>query len=86
MPDFDRFDLCEVHYLIECDYNINGWLPERPSNRRRNEATYVQLYRMGFRPSPLLAYETLTDNGRDIYDLLVRRYALPKATRSQDKK
>lgn len=28
----------------------------------------------------LLAYDTLTENGREIYDLLVRRYALPQQT------
>lgn len=79
MPDFDLFDICEAHYLLECDYNVNGWLLERPANQRRKEATYVQLHRIGFSPSPALSYETLTDNGRDIYDLLVRRYGLPTA-------
>jgi hypothetical protein len=79
MPEFDRFDICEAHYLIECDYHINGRLRERPSNVRRREATHVQLHRLGFRPGPMLSYETLTDNGRAIYDLLVGRYALPAA-------
>ncbi len=77
MPEFDRFDICEAHYLIECDYNVNGWLRDRPSNCRRMEATHVQLHRLGFQPSPFLSYEALTDNGREIYELLVARYALP---------
>ena len=80
MPDFDRFDICEAHYLLECDYNMNGWLRERPSNLRRREATHVQLHRLGFKPSPLLSHDTLTENGREIYGLLVRRYALPQQT------
>jgi hypothetical protein len=81
MPYFDRFDICEAHYLIEVHYNNGGWLHERPSNVRRGkaggyvgEATHVQLYRMQFKPSPLLTFETLTDNGRDIYRELERRY------------
>jgi hypothetical protein len=79
MPDFDRFDICEAHYLLECDYNLNGWVRERPSNVRRMEATSVQLHRMGFKAGPLLSHETLTDNGREIYEQLVERYRLPVA-------
>jgi len=79
MPEFDRFDICEAHYLLECDYNVNGWLPERPANVRRREATHVQLHRLGFKPSPLLSFDTLTGNGREIYEQLVNRYRLPTA-------
>lgn len=72
---FDRFDICEAHYLLERDYNRNGWLPERPSNRRRMEATHVQLARMGFRPSPgLNDVCDLEENGQEIYYHLERRY------------
>lgn len=78
MPYFDRFDICEAHYILECDYNVNGWLRERPSNRRRMESTGVQLYRMQFKCPANLSYETLSDNGREIYDLLVKHYNLPK--------
>ncbi|MCX7408679.1 MAG: hypothetical protein NTZ32_11420 [Planctomycetales bacterium] len=46
MPDFDTFDICEAHYQLEVDYNLGGWLHERPSNQRRMEATHVQLHRM----------------------------------------
>lgn len=45
MPYFDRFDICEAHRAIEIQYNVGGWLHERPSNRRRHEATHVQLHR-----------------------------------------
>jgi hypothetical protein len=80
MPYFDRFDICEAHYQLEADYNLGGWLRERPGNARRMEATAVQLHRMGFRPRPTLSYETLTENGREIYGRLVRLYGLPAPT------
>lgn len=70
---FDRFDICQAHYLIEVDYNVGGWCRERPSNRRRKESTGVQLRRLGFRwPNP--GYENLTENGREIYHELEKRY------------
>jgi len=75
--NYDRFDICEAHYVLEMDYNKGGWLHERPSNRRRMEATHVQLSRMGFKPHPNLGGgETrgLTENGLEIYQALERRY------------
>ena len=74
---FDRFDICEAHYLLECFYNVSGWLHERPSNQARMESTGVQLARMGFRPAPSLDFETLTENGKAIFLGLVERYGLP---------
>lgn len=71
---FDRFDICEAHYLLECDYNLGGWLHERPSNQRRREATHVQLHRIKFRPAPSLGFDTLTENGQEIYRALEARY------------
>jgi len=76
MPYFDRFDVCEAHYVLEMDYNVSGWLQERPSNLRRMEATHVQLHRMGFKPRDL-SYAKLTENGQEIYDDLVAKYDLP---------
>lgn len=78
MPYFDGFDICEAHFLVECHYNVGGWLHERPSNRRRKEATACQLKRLWFIPASGLSYDTLSDNGREIYDALVERYQLPK--------
>lgn len=75
---FDRFDICEAHYLLESDYNVGGVLQERPSNIRRSMSTGYQLSRMNFKPAPGLSYETMTDNGKDIYDNLVKRYKLPE--------
>lgn len=78
MPYFDRFDICEAHAVLEWDYNLGGWLRERPSNQRRREATAVQLNRMQFKARRDLSYETLTENGREIYDDLIERFKLPK--------
>ena len=78
MPYFDRFDICEAHAVLEWDYNLGGWLHERPSNQRRREATAVQLNRMQFKARRDLSYETLTENGKEIYDDLVKRFNLQK--------
>ena len=78
LPSFDRFDICEAYAVLEWDYNVNGWLRERPTNRRRMQATSVQLFRLGFKAHPDLCYETLSENGQAIYDQLVERYCLPK--------
>jgi hypothetical protein len=80
MTYFDRFDICEAHLALEWDYNSSGWLQERPSNRRRMESTDVQLRRIGFKPGPLFnGYESLTENGQEIYNELVDRRGLPKS-------
>jgi len=72
---FDRFDVCEAHYLIECEYHVGGWLRERESNQRRMEATHVRLYRMGFKCRDLRGgMESLTADGREIYRALIDRY------------
>ena len=44
----DRFNICQAYAQLESDYNLGGWLRERPSNQRRNESIGVQLHRMGF--------------------------------------
>lgn len=78
MAYFDRFDICEAYLVLEWDYNEGGWLHERPSNRRRREATHVQTHRIRFKPSPMLGgFESLSDNGKEIYSDLVDRYHLP---------
>jgi len=43
------FDICQAHQQLESDYNNGGWLRERPSNKRRNEATSCQLSRIGYK-------------------------------------
>lgn len=77
MPNFDRFDICEAYACLEADYNVGGWLRERPSNQRRREACAVQLHRMHFKPRPNLSTNTLEENAREIYDEAVIRLGLP---------
>jgi hypothetical protein len=73
---FDRFDICESYLVFETDWNQGGWLHERESNIRRKEATHVQLSRMHFSARPNLTFETLTENGQEIYLNLQKRYRL----------
>lgn len=80
MAYFDRFDICGAYLALENDWNRGGWLPERPSNRRRMESTGVQLARMGFSPGPdsCCGFEYLqNDNQREIYVSALRRFGLP---------
>lgn len=76
-PTFNRFDIAEAYACLESDYNVGGMLEERPSNMRRREPCGVQLHRMRFRARPDLERDTLTANGRAIYDAAVRRLGLP---------
>jgi len=73
--NFDRFDICEAYLALEWDYNVGGWLQERPSNRRRRESTDVQLTRMGFKPGRAFrGFDSLSENGKEIYRNLQSRY------------
>lgn len=77
MATFDRFDICEAHLALENDYHSGGWLQERPSNQRRKESTDVQLSRIGFKPGiSFNGFQSLSDNGKEIYAELERRYGL----------
>ena len=78
MATFDRFDIVEAHCVLEWDYNLRGWLQERPSNWRRREATAVQLSRMHFRPAFNLSFDTLSDNAKEIYLHHVLDWNLPR--------
>ena len=79
------FDLCQAHQQLESDYNKDGILWERPSNRRRNASTGVQLARMKFRSSyrwvDILNLEDDADSSdkdvRDIYLINVIKWGLP---------
>jgi hypothetical protein len=75
-PYFDSFDICEAHLVLEWDYNVGGWLRERPSNQRRRMSTASQLHRMGFKAHRALEHDTLTENGKKIYATLKVRYGL----------
>jgi hypothetical protein len=82
-PYFDRFDICEAYLVLEWDYNRNGWLRERPSNRTRWESTGTQLSRIGFKPRLSLGgYKSLTPNGKAIYRQLEARYGLKEGVKT----
>ena len=69
---FDRFDICEAYKALETDYNVGGIL------QPRGKQVAAQLYRIGFR-SGLFGgdYESLSENGRVIYDDYVSTHGLP---------
>jgi hypothetical protein len=56
---FDRFDICEAYAVYAWDWG--------------NYVLWSRLQRLGFRPRPSLSLRTLTENGRAIYDRIVRR-------------
>lgn len=69
--EFDRFDIAEAYSVYSMHWNING------STRRdvvlgRNIG--VQLSRLRFRARPDLDEDTLTENGRYVYDNLVAKW------------
>ena len=83
------YDICQAHQQLESDYNVGGIVRERPSNRRRNASTSVQLHRMKFsniyRNVNIVPVEAdYVDPGgsadeavRDIYLLNVLQWGLP---------
>ena len=78
------FAVCQAHQQLEADYNVGGILRERPSNKRRNESTGVQLARMGYRTNFWVDIEDPQDDEdpdneavRDIYILNVLNWKLP---------
>lgn len=63
--EWDRFDIVEAHYWYCIDYHSGQGSP-----------LYARLCRIGryFAPSRMsMGYETLTDNGKEIYSMLVVR-------------
>jgi len=57
---FDRFDICEAHFVYAHDWG--------------NYVLAARLHRMGFRPRPSLhGLRDLTTNGRAIYAGICRR-------------
>jgi hypothetical protein len=88
LPEMDDavsvFDIAQAHLQLECDYNVGGWLRERPSNRRRMESTGCQLFRLGYADHhrwvdiyhPTRESEE-DDEVRDIYIRNVLKWGLP---------
>jgi hypothetical protein len=61
---FDRFDICEAWYLALTHCHGGQW------SREYERLCALQRY---FRPSPLLSVDTLSDNGRAIYERACER-------------
>jgi hypothetical protein len=74
----DRFEIANAHFLLECHYNVGGMLRERPSNQRRNESTGVQLHRMSYRPGMGLSFESLEEDGKEVYLTNILKWGLPR--------
>lgn len=72
---WDRFDICEAYFLALCEWH--GGLQSR---------TYRRLCRLTkpghFSPRTNLSVETLTENGREIYEGLVARFQMQAATKA----
>lgn len=80
------FDIAQAHCQLESDYNVGGWVHERPSNQRRMESTSCQLLRLQFEPRGRWVdiYTERDENGdsgdedvKDIYIQNVLKWGLP---------
>ena len=63
MPYFDRFDIVSAHYAYAVDYHGGQW-----------SELYARQCRISryFRPGAMFnGYESLSENGKEIYDNLV---------------
>jgi hypothetical protein len=68
---FNRFDICEAYLMYYINYHMSGM------TRRceiKNRGIEYQLYKMKFMVSPILTESTLSENARDIYHELIRRW------------
>lgn len=66
---FDRFDICEAYFLALSHCHGGQWSKE-----------YFRLCKLMkyFKPSPMLSVESLSDNGREIYEsACARMLAMP---------
>lgn len=89
LPHMDNpvsiFDVAQAHCQLESDYNVGGWVRERPSNQRRMESTSCQLARLGYvdryRWVDICAepgcYDHDDEDVRDIYLINVMKWGLP---------
>lgn len=62
---FDKFDICEAYYCFAESYHGGQWSEEYK--------IFGRLDAIGFRPSPMLCIEKLSENAREIFDALVER-------------
>lgn len=76
MLTWDRFDICEAYYLYAREYH-EGQLS-------KIYEIFGRLHKLKFRPSPLLSYDSLTENGREIFNGLISRNHLSGASTNPD--
>ena len=62
---FDRFDVCEAHWLFATEWHKGQWSKEY--------AIFGRLSNLGFKPSPVISKKSLTENGRMILASLIRK-------------
>lgn len=67
----DRISVCEGFYMYHVLWHANGQT-NRCVTVGRN--IMAQLDRMRFRPSPLLSYESMSEEAWEVYSGLVRRW------------
>lgn len=65
MPHFDKFDICEAYFLFASLYH--------GGQGSKEYFIFTRLHRLGFSPRPNLTVESLSENGREIFDGLVAR-------------
>jgi hypothetical protein len=62
---WNRFDICEAWYLFASEWHQGMWSAEY--------AIFGRLHAIGFKPSPLLSTDSLSENGRCILASLIRK-------------
>lgn len=61
---FDRFDILSAYYLYGLEYH---------SGQFSKEYAYIgRALNAGFRPGMIFGYESLSENGKEIYNKLVK--------------
>ena len=66
---FDRFDICEAYYAYAMENHSGQFSPVY--------RLFGRLHGIGFKPSPLFnGYESLTENGKAIYDSISGKKAV----------
>lgn len=83
--NWDRFDICEAHHLFACHWGTDG-TATYPRHKAAHLEIFGKLHRIQFRPSPLLRFESLSENGQEIYRSLCERfgYAVPEEYQYQE--
>lgn len=63
---FNKFDICEAYWLFASNWHSGQFSPEYEF--------FGRLDLIGFKPSPALKFTTLSENGKEIYNGLKKRF------------